>query len=114
MVWAQGYDPLGFWPLSTLASALPVVTLFFFLLKLRARVWVSALAGMLMAVALALALFRMPAPLVAAAAGHGVVFGFFRIAWIIVGSLFLYNVAVETGQFEVMKDSIAGLSADRR
>jgi lactate permease len=112
--WAQTYDPLGFWPLSTLASALPVLTLFFFLLRLRKSVWVSALAGFVVAVAVAAALFRMPLPLVSAAAGHGVVFGFFRIAWIIVASLFLYNIAVETGQFEVMKDSIAGLSGDRR
>jgi lactate permease len=113
-LWEQRYDPLGWWPLSTLASALPVLTLFFFLLKLRKAVWVSALAGWVVAVVLAVALFRMPPALVSAASGHGVVFGFLRIAWIIVGSLFLYNVAVETGQFEVMKDSIAGLSGDRR
>jgi lactate permease len=113
-LWEQRYDPLGWWPLSTLASALPVLTLFFFLLRLRKAVWVSALAGWVVAVVLAVALFRMPPALVSAASGHGVVFGFLRIAWIIVGSLFLYNVAVETGQFEVMKDSIAGLSGDRR
>jgi lactate permease len=112
--WEQSYDPLGWWPLSTAASALPVLTLFFLLLALRKRVWVSALGGMVVAVALALALFHMPPALVAAAALHGMVFGFLRIAWIIVGSLFLYSVAVESGQFEVMKDSIAALSPDRR
>ena len=45
---------------------------------------------------------------------HGAVFGLFRIAWIIIASIFLYHVAVETGQFQVMKDSIAALSSDRR
>ena len=45
---------------------------------------------------------------------HGVIFGLMRIAWIVVGSIFLYNVACETGQFDVMKDSIAGLSSDKR
>src|SRR5262249_58178688 len=44
----------------------------------------------------------------------GFVFGCLRIAWIIIASIFLYNVAVETGQFQVMKDSIAALSSDRR
>jgi lactate permease len=112
--WQQNYDPLGSWPLSTALSALPVVTLFFVLIVLRKRVWVSAAAGLAVAVALALAAFHMPAPLVAAAAGHGVVFGLLRIAWIIVASIFLYNIAVETGQFQIMKESIAGLSADRR
>jgi lactate permease len=112
--WAQSYDPLGSWPLSTLASALPVLTLFFVLLALRKAVWVSALAGMMVAVLLAVGLFRMPPALVGAAVVHGSVFGLLRIAWIIVASMFLYNVAVETGQFQVMRDSIAALSADRR
>jgi lactate permease len=112
--WSQSYDPLGSWPLSALVSALPVLTLFFVLLALRRAVWVSALCGMAVAIALALGLFRMPAPLVAAAVGHGVLFGLLRIAWIIVTSLFLYEVAVETGQFQVMKESIGSLSPDRR
>jgi lactate permease len=112
--WAQNYDPLGSWPLSTALSALPVLTLFFFLVVLRRRVWVCALAGAAVAAALAVTVMRMPAGLVAAAAGHGVVFGVFRIAWIIVASMFLYNVACATGQFQVMKDSIAGLSSDKR
>jgi lactate permease len=114
MTWAQNYDPFHSWPLSTLVSALPVVTLFFVLIVLKKRVWVSALAGMLMAVALAAAVFGMPASMIAAASVHGFVFGFLRIAWIIIASIFLYNVAVETGQFQVMKDSIAALSSDQR
>ena len=64
--------------------------------------------------ALAWQAFGMPAPLVGAAAGHGVVFGLFRIAWIIVTSMFLYEVACATGQFEIMKASIAALASDRR
>jgi lactate permease len=114
MTWSQNYDPFGWWQLSTLVSALPVFTLFFVLLVLRKRVWVSALAGMLMAIALALLVFRMPAGMIAAASLNGFVFGFFRIAWIVISSIYLYNVSVETGQFQVMKESIAGLSSDRR
>ena len=112
--WTQVYDPFNSWPLSTAVSALPVLTLFFVLVVLKARVWVSALAGMLMAVVLALLVFKMPAVLVAASVGHGVIFGMIRIAWVIVASIFLYNIAVETGQFDVMKQSIAGLSSDKR
>ena len=114
MTWAQLYDPFGNRLLSTAVAALPVLTLFFVLVALKKRVWVSALCGLLVAVALALAVFRMPAVLVATAAGHGVVFGLMRIAWIVVASIFLYNVASTTGQFQVMKDSIAGLSSDKR
>jgi lactate permease len=112
--WSQDYDPLHSWPLSTLAAALPVLSLFFVMLVLKARVWIAALAGMLVAVALALGLFGMPVKLAAGACVLGVQFGLFRIAWIIVASIFLYEVAVETGQFRVMKESIAGLSSDKR
>lgn len=112
--WAQNYDPLHWWPLSTLVSALPVCILFFVLVVLRKRVWFSALCGMLVAMALAAVVFRMPLVLVGGSFVLGLQFGVLRIAWIIIASLFLYHVAVETGQFEVMKESIAGLSSDRR
>jgi lactate permease len=114
MSWSQNYDPLHAWPLSTLVSTLPVVTLFFSLVVLKTRVWVAALAGLLMSVVLALTVFHMPATLVTAAGALGVIFGMLRIAWIIVASIFLYHIAVETGQFQVMKESIAALSTDKR
>jgi lactate permease len=114
MPWSQIYDPFNAWPLSTAVAALPVVTLFFVLIVLKQRVWVSALAGMVVAMLLALAVFGMPAPLVGRAAVLGGVFGLLRIAWIIIASIFLYHVAVDSGQFQVMKDSIASLSSDRR
>jgi lactate permease len=113
-IWHQDYDPFHFWQLSTFVSALPVLTLFFVLLVLKRRVWVSALSGMIVAIALALTVFGMPAAMAAAACVHGFIFGVLRIAWIIIASIFLYNIAVETGQFQVMKESIAALSADRR
>jgi len=114
MPWSQNYNPLHFWPFSTAMAALPVLTLFFVLLVLKKKVWIAALSGMAMAVALAALVIRMPPSLVANAALHGFVFGFFQIAWIIIASIFLYNIALETGQFEVMKESIAALSRDIR
>ena len=112
--WSQIYDPFGNRILSTAVSALPVVTLFFVLVALKKRVWISALSGFVVAVALALLVFGMPGVLVATAAAHGFIFGMIRIAWIVVASIFLYNVATATGQFQVMKNSIAGLSSDKR
>src|SRR6476619_2592600 len=114
MSWSQLYDPCANRLWSTAVSSLPVVTLFFVLVALKKRVWVSALSGFDVAVTLALFVFGMPAVLVGTAAVHGVLFGLMRIAWIVVGSIFLYNVACETGQFDVMKESIAGLSSDKR
>lgn len=67
-----------------------------------------------MAVTLSVAVFHMPAELISRASLLGFIFGFMRIAWIIIASIFLYHVAVETGQFQVMKESIATLSSDQR
>ena len=66
--WPQLYDPFDNWIVSTAVSALPVLTLFFVLVALKQRVWVSALSGLLVAVGLALWVFQMPAVLVATAA----------------------------------------------
>src|SRR5580765_3352322 len=114
MTWNQDYSPLPYWQLSTMVSALPVLTLFFVLLILKKRVWVSALSGMIMAVIIAAVVFGMPIQLISQATFLGFIFGFLRIAWIIIASIFLYHIAVETGQFQVMKESIATLSSDQR
>ena len=114
MSWSQLYDPFGNRAVSTAVAALPVLTLFFVLVALKKRVWLAALSGFVVAVTLAMFVFGMPVALVGTAAVHGVIFGLLRIAWIVIGSIFLYNVACDTGQFDVMKRSIAGLSSDKR
>jgi len=113
-VWTQNYDPMGSWPLSTLFAAIPVLVLLGLLGSGRASAWQAALAGLIAAAATAVGAFGMPAGLALAAAGHGVIFAAFRIAWLIVAAVFLYDLTVATGQFAVMKASIAGLSGDRR
>ena len=113
-MWIQNYDPLASWPLSTLMAAVPVLVLLGLLASGRASAWGAALVGLASAMAMAVGVFGMPVGLALAAAGHGVVFAAFRIVWLIVAAVFLYDIAVVTGQFEVMKASIARLSGDRR
>jgi lactate permease len=113
-VWTQNYDPFGAWPLSTLVAALPVLVLLGLLASGRASAWVAALAGLITAAVAAVGVFKMPVELAAMAATYGVVFALFRIVWLIVAAVFLYDIAVATGQFEIMKASIARLSGDRR
>ncbi|WP_165226464.1 L-lactate permease [Aquisphaera insulae] len=114
MVWEQSYDPLRFWPLSTLAAAFPVLLLLGLLASGRVHAGRAALAGLVAAALAAWLVFGMPAGMVAAAAGVGVVFAVFRILWLIVAAVYLYDIAVAAGEFEVMKASIASLSDDRR
>jgi len=113
-IWRQSVDPLGNVWLSTLAAAVPVCTLFFFLAVKRSPAWRAAVYGFVAAVAVALVVFRMPAVMVAGAVADGLVFGWFRMAWIVVTAVFVYDVSVESGQFAIIKQSIAGVSDDRR
>jgi len=113
-VWIQNYDPAGSWPLSTALASVPVLVLLGLLGTGRASAWQAAVAGLAAAVGMAVGPFGMPAGLALAAAGHGVIFAAFRIVWLIVAAVFLYDIAVATGQFDVMKASIARLSGDRR
>src|SRR5512142_2292967 len=112
--WQQNFDPLGNPVLSTMAAAIPVCTLFYFLAVRRTAAWLSAVFGFVAAVVVALAVFRMPAQMVAGAVADGIVFGWFRIAWIVVAAVFVYDVSVESGQFAIVKQSIGDISADRR
>jgi len=114
MTWSQDYSPLGSIGASALVAALPVVVLLGLLAFWHVRAQFAALAGLVVAGTVAVTVYHMPAKLVFAAAGYGMVFGLFPIGWILVNALFIYNLAVETGQFEVLQRQVAGVSGDRR
>src|ERR1700692_471699 len=114
MNWTQIYDPLGHWWLSTLVAALPILVLFTLLAGLKVKPHWCAIAGAFTAVMLATLVFKMPATLAALSFGYGVAFGILKIAWIVLAAVYLYDISVETGQFEIMKESIAGITPDRR
>jgi lactate permease len=127
MPWTQNYDPLNSPVLSTLVAALPIVVLLGLLATGRVPAAAAAAAGLAAAVLAAIFVFTPPeagslegggtaawARTVLAAAGHGAAFGLFPIGWIVLAAIFLYSLTVETGQFEVVKHSVTGLSADRR
>jgi lactate permease len=114
MRWTQIYDPLGHWWLSTLVAALPMVVLFGLLAGLKVKPHWCAIAGAATAVAVAIVFFKMPPLLAGLSFGYGVAFGVLKIAWIVLAAVYLYDISVETGQFEIMKESVAGITADRR
>jgi len=114
MNWTQVYDPLGHWWLSTLIATLPILVLFGLLAGLKVKPHWCAIAGAATAVTVAVVFFKMPWMLAAMSFGYGVAFGLLKIAWIVLSAVFLYDISVETGQFEIMKESIAGITADRR
>jgi lactate permease len=114
MQWTQIYDPFGHWWLSTLVAALPIIVLFGLLAGLKVKPHWCAIAGASTAVAVAIIFFTMPPLLAAVSFGYGVAFGVLKIAWIVLAAVYLYDISVESGQFEIMKESVAGITADRR
>ena len=114
MTWNQNYDPLGHWWLSTLVAALPIIVLLGLLAGLKVRPHLCAIAGAATAVIVAIVTFKMPALLAVSSFFYGSAFGLLKIVWIVIAAVFLYDISVETGQFEIMKQSVAAITPDRR
>jgi len=113
-MWEQTYDPVGSALLSTVIASLPVLLLLALLGVFHVAAHKAAAAGLIAAAAIALLVYGMPADSLAAASIYGAGFGLLPIGWIVFAAVFLYNLTVDSGQFEIVKDSVAALSNDRR
>ena len=114
MTWNQNYDPMGHWWLSTLVAALPILVLLGLLAGLKVKAHLCAVAGAATAVICAILVFKMPALLAVSSFFYGSAFGLLKIVWIVIAAVFLYDISVDTGQFEIMKQSVAAITPDRR
>ncbi len=114
-MWEQNYHPVAgnLW-YSALVAAVPLVVLFYLLGVKRKPSWMAALSGLAAAWVVALAVFHMPVQQALAATLYGAAFGLFPIGWIVFAAIVLYRVTVDTGKFEIIKDSMETLSDDRR
>ncbi|HSD19721.1 MAG TPA: L-lactate permease [Anaeromyxobacter sp.] len=112
--WTQDYTPLGNLFLSALVAALPVVVLLGALAFFHVKAHIAALLGLVIALAIAILVYGMPAQMAGASALYGAAFGLLPIGWIVLNAIFVYDITVKTGKFEVVKDTIAGLAGDRR
>src|SRR5689334_5101752 len=114
MVWSQNYDPFGSPWISTLVAAVPLVVLLGSLALLRLRAPAAAIAGLIAALLVAIFAFHMPAQQAFAAAGFGAAYGLLPIGWIVLNVIFMYQLTLDRGQFEVLRNSIAGVVEDSR
>jgi lactate permease len=114
-MWQHNYEPLGgSVGVSALAAAIPILVLFFMIGVRRKPTSIAAASALASAFAVALLVYRMPVKLAIMSALFGAAFGIFPLAWICFSSILLYRLAVETGKFEIIKDSVGGLTNDRR
>jgi lactate permease len=114
MTWNQIYDPFGHWWLSTMVAALPVLVLLGLLAGFKVRAHLCAIAGAATAILCAILAFHMPAQMAVNSFLYGCAYGLLKIVWIVIAAVFLYDISVETGQFEIMKQSVAAITPDRR
>src|SRR3954468_6211321 len=114
MTWLQNYDPLHNFLLSALVAALPVVVLLSAIALFHVRIHYAALLGLAVALLVAAFVYRMPRSAAAAATIYGACYGLFPIGWIILNLIFLYQLTVEKGLFDVLRRSLAAIAPDPR
>ncbi|WP_406830307.1 L-lactate permease [Pedococcus sp. KACC 23699] len=100
--------------ITALVAMLPLLTLFVLLGVLRLAAWKAALISLAVSVVVALAAYSMPVGAAVSAGLEGAAFGFFPILWIVINAIWLYNMTVETGHFDVLRRSFAKVSDDQR
>ena len=113
-MWNQIYNPLGNAALSTIAAAIPVVTLLVLIASGKVKAHIAAIIALIVANIITIVIFTMPAGMSIRASLLGVVVGFFPIGWIVLNVIFLYRITVETGRFELLQRAIGGVTTDRR
>src|SRR6266540_7398694 len=110
MTWTQNYTPIsGSLAASAIVAAFPVIVLLGLLAFFRVRAHWAALAGLVTVLAVAIFIYRMPPTMAVAAAGYGACYGLMPIGWIVLNVVFLYQISVQTGQFERVRHSIVSL-----
>lgn len=119
MLLAESYkqvlDPVsGSFGLSSLFAVLPLLTLFVLLGGLRLKAWIAGLASLAVALLVAIVIYGMPVSQGLLSASEGATFGFFPILWVVINAIWVYNLTVATGHFDVLRRSFEKVSPDQR
>src|ERR1700675_1552732 len=112
-VWNQVYNPFNNTTLSTIAAAIPVITLLVLIASGKVKAHLAAIVALIAANIIAIFLFTMPAGISIRASLLGVVSGFFPIGWIVLNVIFLYRITVATGRFDLLKRAPGRVTTDR-
>lgn len=114
-MWQQNYTPIAdSLGVSAFLAALPIFVLLFLLGVMRKPAWIAGLSGLATALVVAIGVYGMPVGIALGAVTNGAAFGLLPIGWIVYWAIVLYQITLRTGKFEVIKDSVGSLSADRR
>lgn len=114
MVWNQVIDPFNNIGLSALVAVVPILVIFWALIIKKMKGYKASIMATVTAIIIAIAIYKMPVSLALLSTANGALYGLFPICWIIISAVFLFNLTVKSGQFEVIKYFMASITSDRR
>src|SRR5215217_8908339 len=114
MKWTQVIDPFGNISLSVLVAAVPIIFIFWALIIRKMKGYQASLIATALAAIIATTVYGMPVKLAVLSIGHGAMYGLFPICWLVIMAVFLFNITVKSGQFEIIKHFMASITSDRR
>src|SRR5665647_2936114 len=114
MAWTQEINPINNIAISAIIASTPIIFIFWALIIKKMKGYMASLLTAIVAILVAIFVYGMPVSLSLLSTIHGAFYGFFPICWIIIGAVFLYNVSVKSGQFEIIKSFMASITNDRR
>lgn len=114
MTWKQVIDPFNNLLLSAIVALIPIAFIFWALIIRKMKGYKASLIATALAILIAIIIYGMPVKLALLATAHGALYGLFPICWIVITAVFLFNITVKSGQFEIIKHSLASITSDRR
>lgn len=114
MNWTQVIDPLKNLGLSALVAVVPILFIFWALIIKKMKGYQASLIAVAIAILIAVFVYGMPVKLALLSTANGALYGFFPICWIVIAAVFLFNITVKSGQFEIIKHFMASITSDRR
>jgi lactate permease len=113
-LWTQVTDPCHNRLVSLLVALIPILIIFWGLVIRRLKGYVASLLAIATALLIAVLIYKMPLHLALLSTANGVLFGLFPMCWIVLPAIFLYNISVQSGQFNIIRQFLASITADRR
>lgn len=114
MQWHQVIDPFNNIGLSALLAIVPILFIFWALIIKRMKGYQASLIAIGLAIVIAISAYGMPVKLALLSTANGALYGLFPICWIVITAVFLFNITVKSGQFEIIKHYMASITSDRR
>ncbi|MEO5594283.1 MAG: lactate permease LctP family transporter [Chitinophagaceae bacterium] len=114
MNWTQVIDPFKNIALSAMVAVIPILFIFWALIIKKMKGYKASLIATAIAILIAIFIYGMPVKLALLSTANGALYGFFPICWIVITAVFLFNITVKSGQFEIIKHFMGSITSDRR